>query len=372
MKIKGIKYVSPALDGSGYGEASRGYILALHQMGVPITVSPISFEEIRPVNEKYGKTLESLINKEIDYNVVIVHATPHHFSKYSEQGKTNIGYTVWETTKLPADWVEMMNKMDMILTCCDWNTEVYKSSGITVPVGVVPHGINTEEFEGIKPYNIRGVNKDTFVFYDIFQFMERKNPTALVRAYWHAFQGGEDVALVLKTYRTNYSDNDKGKVKETLKRLKQLTPLPGKHAPVYLILDLLTRNEILGLHARGDCFITLDRGEGFGLSGFTAGAFGNPLISTNFGGVKEYANEDNSYLVDYTLGPVFGMVWGPWYTADQLWASADVLDAAETMEYVYKHRDVAKEKGNMLSENIKTNFTWPVVSGKMVAEISKI
>jgi len=39
---------------------------------------------------------------------------------------------------------------------------------------------------------------------------------------------------------------------------------------------------------------------------FTAGARGNPILVTGFGGTTEYAKEDNSYLVDYQLTPVFG------------------------------------------------------------------
>jgi glycosyltransferase involved in cell wall biosynthesis len=372
MEIKGIKYISPLLDSSGYGEASRGYVLALHKLGIPITCKPISFEKIRPVNEKYGKTLASLTNKDIDYNVVIVHATPHHFEQHKEIGKTNVGYTVWETTKLPADWVEMMNKMDMILTCCDWNVDVYKESGITVPVGNVPHGIAMDEFDGIKPYNIKGIDDDTFVFYNIFQFMERKNPTALVRAYWHAFQNNENVALVLKTYRSDYSDKDKGMVRETMKRLKGVMPMPNPHAKVYLLLDLLTRNEILGLHARGNCFVSLDRGEGFGLSGFTAGACETPVIATGFGGALEYAKPDNSYLVDYTLQPVFGMIWGPWYTGDQLWASADVHHASQLMRQVYENPDEAQEKAGRMKRYIGNNFTWEKVGEKMLKEIKSL
>lgn len=372
MEIKGIKYISPLLDGSGYGEASRGYVLALHEAGIPVTASPITFEEIRPVNEKYGETLASLINKDIEYNVVIIHATPHHFATYKEVGKTNIGYTVWETTKLPADWVEMMNGVDAILTSCEWNKDVFEESGVNVPIGVVPHGINTKEFEGIKPYNIKGINEDTFVFYSIFQFTERKNPTGLLRAYWHAFQNGENVALVLKTYRTNYSDKDKGMVRETIKRLKQVMPMPNPHAKVYLILDLLTRNEMLGLHKRGDCFVSLDRGEGFGLNGFTAGAFGNPTILTGFGGALDYANNENSYLVDYFLHPVFGMVWGPWYTGDQLWAMPNVHQASECMFYAYEHRKEAIGRGEKLKANIEGNFSWKKVADKMIKEIKSL
>jgi len=215
MKIKGIKYISPLLDGSGYGQASRGYVLALHKLGIPITAAPVSFEKIRPDQGEYGKILYSLINKDIDYNVVIIHTTPEFWSQHVEMGKTNIGYTIWETTKLHPDWPPYINNsVDKVLVGCEWNREVFKDSGVTIPIGIVPHGIDIEEYNGIKPYKISGVSDDTFIFYNIFQWTERKHPLALVRAYYYAFQNDENVALVLKTYRNDYSEKEKMVIRE--------------------------------------------------------------------------------------------------------------------------------------------------------------
>jgi hypothetical protein len=59
MEIRGIKYTSPLFDGSGYAEASRQYILALHKMGIPITLEPISFEPARPDLGETGRVLKS-------------------------------------------------------------------------------------------------------------------------------------------------------------------------------------------------------------------------------------------------------------------------------------------------------------------------
>jgi hypothetical protein len=75
-KIRGIKYISPLLDNSGYAAASRGNVLALHKLGIPLTLSPISFEEARPDLGADGEILNGLINKDIDYNVVLIHTTP--------------------------------------------------------------------------------------------------------------------------------------------------------------------------------------------------------------------------------------------------------------------------------------------------------
>ena len=80
---------------------------------------------------------------------------------------------------------------------------------------------------------------------------------ALIKSYWHAFQNDENVALVLKTYRANFSDDEKNIVKETIKRLKAMTPME-KYPPLYLIGGMLDRDEILGLHKSCDCLTHLE------------------------------------------------------------------------------------------------------------------
>ncbi len=370
MEIKGIKYISPTFDQSGYAQASRGNILALHELGVPLTLSPISFEQARPDLGKDGKILEGLVEKEIDYNIVIIHTTPEFWHKFREEDKTNVGYTIWETSRLHPDWKNYINdNVEKILVGSKWNIGVFEGSGVKVPIGVVPHGISVNEFEGIEPYNIVGISDEDYVFYSIFQWTERKHPIALIKAYWYAFRHpGDAVALVLKVYRSNYSEPEKNAIRATVRKLKQVTPA-DHHPKIYLILDILSHDEMLGLHARGDCYASLDRGEGFGLSPFTAGACGNPIIVTNFGGATEYAKEHNSYLTDYTLTPVHGMPWSPWYRSDQLWAEPDVLHGAKLMREIYENKVDAKRKGKLLQEEIREKFSWGVIGQKIIKEL---
>lgn len=366
MEIKGIKYTAPMLDNSGYAQAARGNIMSLHKLGAPLTLNPISFEHLRPDLGEAGKVIDSLIGKKIDYNINIIHTTPEFWGKHKEAGKINIGYTIWETTKLHPKWPGYINdNVDAIMVGSEWNVGVFKDSGVTVPISVVPHGIGLHELENIELFDVKGVSDETYMFYSVFQWTERKHPLALIKAYWYAFQGKEDVALVLKTYRSDYSDGEKDAIRTTIRRLKSVTPFDD-YPPIYLIPNMLSNEEILGLHSRGDCYISLDRGEGFGLSPFTAGASGNPIIVTGFGGSTEYAKEDNSYLVNYSLTPVFGMPWSPWYRGDQLWAEPDIKHGSDLMRHVFGNQEEAKEVGYKLKKDIYKNFAWEVIGQKII------
>jgi glycosyltransferase involved in cell wall biosynthesis len=257
------------------------------------------------------------------------------------------------------------------MTASDWGAEVYKDSGVNIPIFSVPHGIDMNEYKGIEPYNIAGVNPDAYKFYGIFQFFERKHPMGIIKSYWHAFQNHENVALILKTYRQGFSEQEKNIVRETIRRVKNMMPMEN-YPPLYLIGDVLSRDQILGLHKACDCLVSLDRGEGFGLVPFEAGACGNPIIITGWGGALEYAKPEHSYLVDYSLTPVFGMPWSPFYRGDQLWAEPDIAQASSLMRHVFKNQEEASNKGVMLKHYIADNLSWDKMGMKMVEVIKSL
>ena len=371
MQIKGIKYFGPIFDHSGYGQAGRGYVLALNKLGIPLTLKPITFEKDIPNWGKEGEILGDLVNKDIDYNIVVLHTTPEFWEQHCEPGKTNVGYCVYETTRLHKDWPKFINNnVDAVMVGCEWNKQVFEDSGVKVPVFAVPHGINMSEYNNIEPYSVSGIKKDAYKFYDIFQFTERKHPLALIKSYWAAFQNNENVALILKTYRGDFSDGEKNVIRDTIRKLKEVTVFDN-YPPIYLILDMLTRKEILGLHKAGDCFVSLNRGEGFGLNPFEAGAASNPIIVTGLGGVLEYAKPEHSYLVDFSWSPVFGMRWSPWYRGDQMWAEPDCGHAIELMRHVYNNQDEAEEKGRVLKKYITENLSWEKVGKIMIDAIEE-
>jgi len=363
-----VEYTAPITDGSGYARAARANIKALIDAGVEVTLNPISFEEASPDLGEFGKKyIYPNIRRDVIPTHQIIHTTPEFWEKYRKPGIPTINYTIWETTRLHKDWPKYINNnTDVLVVGCEWNVKVFRDSGVTVPIYSLPHPVRIEGLPP-KPFDIAGVPDDAFVFYNINQWTERKNPLANIISYWRAFTPEDNVALVLKTYRSDYSEGEKNAIRDTIRRLKKLSPA-DYHPPIYLILDMLSEDEIDSLHMRGDCYVSLDRGEGFGLSTATAGAFGKPVIATGFGGALEYLKEDNSYLVDYVLEPVRSMPWCPWYRLEQDWAYPSQVHGAELMRKVYDNREEAAEKGRLLKGYIETNLSYEAI-GKRFKEI---
>jgi hypothetical protein len=98
---------------------------------------------------------------------------------------------------------------------------------------------------------------------------------------------------------------------------------------VRLLEGYLSATETHALIAAADCFVSLHRAEGLGLSPAEAMARGKPVIATAYSGNLDYMTSVDTYLVDYTLREV-GAGCGP-YPKDAHWADADLDAAARAM-----------------------------------------
>jgi len=373
--IKGIKYTAPVFDNSGYAKASRDYILALHSKGVPITINPVSFEKLRPNLGKDAQILNSLVNKKIDYNINLIHLTPEHIPIYREENKKNINLTVWETDRIHREWVAHCGGVDALIVPCKWNVEVFKNSGVDKPIGVVPHGIDIAPIEAEKSkLLIEGINDNDYVFYSIGQWTERKNPYSLLRCFYSAFAGRDDVVLLFKTYGCDNSDGEIDRIVKNIINLKRnMKFYPDMPAPrLVLVTEILSESEMLKLHNRGDCYVSLAHAEGWGLGYFHAMAAGKPTIGVGGSGNEDFMNSENSWLVDYTWSPTLGMPYFNWYTADQMWPEPNLKTAITIMKEVEANRDAAATVGAKAREDIKNKYTHDKVSDIMISEINRL
>lgn len=367
--MKKVLFSCAAMGASGYSEASRNYIAAMNMYpeDIDLSVKSVNFERWQTDQSAYASIIDPLLNKPITPDVQIVHMTPENFPVHKRDGMKNIGYTVWETTKLPSHWAPLCNKMDEIWVPCDWNVQVFKDSGVTVPVKKIEHTISLDQFENVKNIDL-GIPKNKFVFYSIFQWTERKNPVGLIKAFLSEFGKRDDVVLVLKTYRQDNSENDKKWIEQEIMKIRQSLFIED-HAPVMVIHKMLSREEILSVHKSGNCLVLPHRAEGWSCTHFEAMAMGNPSIGTGFGGNTEFMNKDNSFILDYSLTPVSGMPW-KLYNGKAMWAEPDINQLKTHMRYVYENFPEAKKKAAQGKLDV-SKYSLANIGKKIVEELSK-
>ena len=92
-----------------------------------------------------------------------------------------------------------------------------------------------------------------------------------------------------------------------------------------------------------DCYVSLHRSEGLGLTMAEAMAAGKPVIATGYSGNMQFMTPANSFLVDYVLTKVPANCQP--YPEGTPWADPDLDHAARLMRSVYAQPDEAAATG---------------------------
>ena len=133
-----------------------------------------------------------------------------------------------------------------------------------------------------------------FVF-DFFSVLERKNPLGLIEAFTRAFRPGEGPMLVIKTIN---GDSQRSTIS------KRCAPRRRAGRDILVIDEYYSAEEKNALLGLCDCYVSLHRSEGLGLTMAEAMGLGKPVIATGYSGNLDFMTPENSYLVDYMMGAV--------------------------------------------------------------------
>lgn len=246
--------------------------------------------------------------------------------------KRNIGYTTFEADRLPSGWASKINEYDGCWTTSHWNKDVIISSGVTVPVYTVMPIAKAGNVTEKKPASGK------FRFLTSFQWSERKNPIALVRAFCAAFNGNPDVQLVIKSHANNNEKESAAVISRDIAGV--VAGMKLLRAPdIQLVAKIATSSEIKKLNESSHAHISLTHGEGWGLPQWEAALAGKPVITTGWSAPAEWLGKDYPFLVRYNMTPVAGVnpKISPFFNATMNWAEPHLDDAIDKMRYVFNN-----------------------------------
>jgi SAM-dependent methyltransferase len=122
-----------------------------------------------------------------------------------------------------------------------------------------------------------------------------------------------------------------------------------------LLGDYVSSREIADLTHACDCYVSLHRAEGTGITMANAMAAAKPVIATGWSGNTDFMDASNSLLVRFDLVELDRDV-GP-YKLGGTWADPDVEHASALMRHVFDHPDEAAALGAAARRAIATRFS---------------
>ena len=318
----------------GQGEAARRMVATLEHAGIPfstLTYERIPHRQQHPFVERNGATfLNNIVCLNAEHLVQFALDNGHDVLR----NHYSVGMWFWETNRFPPRFRHALDYIDEVWVASDFVREALTRE-TTKPVLTFPLPVLVPEPPAIARAEL-GLPDDAFVFlfvFDFFSTLARKNPLGVVEAFKRAFPEPGKTLLHLKSINGD-------RVPADLRRVREAT---AGRPDIVLSDGYLSADRLAALTALCDCYISLHRSEGFGLTIAEAMALGKPAIATRYSGNLAFMDDESSYLVQYSLVTTDEVV-GP-YPAGTTWAEPDLDAAAQLLRQVAADPAEAHRRG---------------------------
>lgn len=375
-------WMAPILNAGGYSSEAQSYAFALDReyskdasgskFGLRQFAEQQSHIFAKGMPASMRETLSRLLStgmRQKHWDIAICHATPdvwHHdgaFGWGSVQpcpppgAQISIGRTMYETDRLPKEWVPRISVMDEVWVPSHFAVEQFVSSGVPrEKIVVVPEPVDTELFDpsAHEPWDFEIGDSSLFRFLSVFKWEKRKGWDLLLRSYFAEFAKEDPVVLVVKTQAFHSGDDFHKNLEQHLSDARSATEAGREPARVKVLSDDLPLRELPRLYKAADAFVLPSRGEGWGRPHVEAMSMALPVIATNWSGSTEFLDDDCSLPLGIDgLEPV-EEGQGP---KGHLWAVPSMKLLRGLMRWVLDHKEEARRIGKAARQRMIDRFS---------------
>ncbi len=311
-----IIWRGPVRNASGYASEARLFLKHLPKEGILTRLVDFSGDTPNISTSEEEALWSALERLPVDDRAPLIQSVPAHLLSRGHRG-LNIARTLFETDRLPRDWIPMLVGLDAVLVASPFNVRTFADAGVRADkIFVVPGPIDVARFvPGPSP-----LPGSKFRFISVFDWSLRKGWDLLLEAWFKAFTQDDPVSLAIKL--TNIISQD------TNRELNQFIDRHHirieKGAPIQLIAESWTDDKLITFYQSASAFVLPTRGEGWGRPILEAMACNLPVIATYWSAPAHYLTEQNSLPIRVkSLTPVSNE-FGPKAYQGHQWAEPDL------------------------------------------------
>lgn len=253
-----------------------------------------------------------------------------------------IAYSMFESDAIPKLWINILNTYyDMVVVPDPYLVNIYKNSGVKIPIFVVPLGIMVENLLA-RPLKTKA--GDPFTFGMSAGFWKRKNHIKILEAFGAKFGNNPKFKLKLHGRFGSYKN-------EVEKAVSQ-----ANYSNVELLSSPLSLTDYDNFMDDIDCYVFASMGEGFSITPREALALGKPCILTNNSCHKTIC--DSGFVIPISSDiktPAHYEIFGNQQIGN--YADCDVVELASSMEEVFNNYDSYLSKAQGGREWVK-QYLW--------------
>ncbi len=272
-----------------------------------------------------------------------------------------VAFPIFELDPLSKVDVHHMNSTDQILVASHWAKEVCQRSGVTVPISVVPLGVDPAVFYPTSPPPPGG----PCIFLNVGKWEMRKGHDLLLATFNATFSAADDVELWMMPEHYPHSPQEKN-----LWRELALDSKLGRAGKIKILEPVESHVALAQIMRKVTCGVFPSRGEGFNLGLLEMMACGKPVIATHYSAHTEFCNAQNCLLIEGSrLVPANDGRWfdgtrGNWLA----WDDAQTEQLYRHLRHVYEHR-ASSESINHAGLETARRLTWEQTVTQILATL---
>ena len=382
-----LVFQGPMFTRSGYGDHCRDLMKSLRKMDkydikiIPLRWGNTPQNQVDPSTEFGRWMLERVIGEVQGKPDVFIQVSVAN--EFEPKGNYNIGVTAGvETTIAPKDFIDGMNKMDLILVPSEFTKQVMvgtvyqhkdQASGqivgetrLTKPCEVLFEGVDVESFLNPSGKDVLENVKEDFNFLIVGHWLQgdlgqdRKDIGMAIKIFATVFQylpKDKRPGLIVKTSHAGFSVMDR---EATRQKIDAVLKTFGDNCPsVYLLHGDMEESDVANLyhHPKVKAMISFTKGEGYGrpLAEFTL--TGKPIIVSGWGGQMDFLPAEYAVLLEGSLTPIHESTANQFLMKEAQWFTVNYSQAANKIYDVFNKYDTYIEKSKGLKDNTLKNFT---------------